>query len=162
MFPVRRSSRCRKLVIEVYVSDDEVDGAKGHESISQPEELFKLMSAELNDMITTMRDQLMGNDGIITVHGICTSEVVTGLEKASDIITDAEDELAEDELAEAFGFLRASLTDHYSGLRGILRGMILHEAQSIKINQGLHLLSFFIESVRDPRPPLLPSSYLRV
>ena len=120
------------------------------------------MSAELNDMITTMRDQWIGNDGIITVHGICTSEVVTGLEKASDIITDAEDELAEDELAEAFGFLRASLTDHYSGLRGILRGMILHEAQSIKINQGLHLLSFFIESVRDPRPPLLPSSYLRV
>ena len=157
MFPVRRSRRCRKLVTEVYVSDDEVDGAKGHESISQPEELFKLMSAELNDMIMTMRDQWIGNDGIITVHGICTSEVVTGLEKASDIITDAEDELAE-----AFGFLRASLTDHYSGLRGILRGMILHEAQSIKINQGLHLLSFFIESVRDPRPPLLPSSYLRV
>ena len=142
--------------------DAENDGAKGHESISQTEELFKLMSAELNDMTMTMRDQWIGNDGIITVHGICTSEVVTGLEKASDIITDAEDELAEDELAEAFGFLRASLTDHYSGLRGILRGMILHEAQSIKINQGLHLLSFFIESVRDPRPPLLPSSYLRV
>ena len=79
----------------MYVSDDEVDGAKGHESISQTEELFKLMLAELNDMITTMRDQLMGNDGIITVHGICTSEVVTRLEKASDIITDAEDELAE-------------------------------------------------------------------
>ena len=64
-----------------------------------------LMSAELNDMIAIMRDQLIGNGGIITVHDTCTSEVVTGLEKVSAIITDTEDELAE-----AFDFLRASFT----------------------------------------------------
>ena len=27
MFPVRRSNRCRKVVIEVYVSDDEVSSS---------------------------------------------------------------------------------------------------------------------------------------
>ena len=36
--------------------DTENDGAKGHELISQTEELFMLMSAELNDMIAIMRD----------------------------------------------------------------------------------------------------------
>jgi len=41
-------------------------------------------------MITYMSDQLMGIDGIITVLNTCTSEAVNGLEKASNIVTDAE------------------------------------------------------------------------
>ena len=85
----------------------ENNDAKEHESISQTEELFKLMSAELNDIITTMRDQLTGNEGVVTVLDTSTSEAVTGLEKASDIVIDAEDGLTQ-----AFGFLRASLAEH--------------------------------------------------
>merc|ERR1711957_111234 len=57
--------------------------------------------------ITTMRDQLTGNEGVVTVLDTSTSEAVTGLEKASDIVIDAEDGLTQ-----AFGFLRATLAEH--------------------------------------------------
>jgi len=76
-------------------------------SIDQTTSLFKQLSADISDISSTIRNQIVGEDGIVPVISSTTSDSIAGLDHTSNIISESEENLFT-----AISYLRKRLQEH--------------------------------------------------